>query len=253
MIKTFIAGMQLPVNPFEDLTFSSTINTKEYDIISFGEVVKMGNRKSIELTIKSLFTDKSYPFLAVSSPLPAIDYVNKIYEMFNKKSPVRFIVTGDKTDINLLCVITGFQHVQKFGEEGEYYYTLVLKEYLEPKAKKVLLKNTVNIPRNSSANVQAVAPSRIEKEPSSTKYTVRSGDSLWAISKLYYGSGNKYPTLLKANPSIKNNMIYPNMVLNIPAFATDTYVAPQSAKNNQTANAINTSASAPSYFNSGVV
>ena len=114
MIKTFIAGMQLPVNPFEDLTFSSTINTKEYDIISFGEVVKMGNRKSIELTIKSLFTDKSYPFLAVSSPLPAIDYVNKIYELFNKKSPVRFIVTGDKTDINLLCVITGFQHRNNF-------------------------------------------------------------------------------------------------------------------------------------------
>lgn len=251
MIKTFIGGIQLPVNPLEDLTFSSTINTKEYDIISFGEIVKMGNRKSIELTIKSLFTDRDYSFLSVDKPLLAISYVNNIYELFNKKAPVRLIITGEKTDINLLCVITGFQHVQKFGEEGEYYYTLVLKEYLEPKMKKILFKNTADNRDNNSTQVKTIAPSRIEQEATATTYTVRSGDSLWAISKFFYGNGTNYLTILNANANIRNGMILPNMVLNIPAVATDKYVVPIST---QSTNQRTIPANAPThrYFNPGI-
>lgn len=50
------------------------------------------------------------------------------------------------------------------------------------------------------------------------KYTVKRGDTLWAIAKKYYGSGAKYPKIVEANKNlIKNpNLIHIGWVLTIP-------------------------------------
>lgn len=53
----------------------------------------------------------------------------------------------------------------------------------------------------------------IEIEPE--RYTVKKGDSLWMISKRYYGTGWKYTVIAKAN-GIKGNRILPGQVLIIP-------------------------------------
>ena len=55
--------------------------------------------------------------------------------------------------------------------------------------------------------------------PKATTYTVKKGDTLWAISKKYLGSGAKYNTIYNANKgTIKNpNLIYVGQVLTIPA------------------------------------
>ena len=47
------------------------------------------------------------------------------------------------------------------------------------------------------------------------RYTVKKGDSLWKISKRYYGTGRKYAVIAKAN-GIKGNLILPGQVLIIP-------------------------------------
>lgn len=50
-------------------------------------------------------------------------------------------------------------------------------------------------------------------------YTVKSGDSLWAIAKRYYGSGALYTKIYEANRDIigsNPNLIYPGQVLTIP-------------------------------------
>ncbi|HEX68439.1 MAG TPA: LysM peptidoglycan-binding domain-containing protein [bacterium] len=49
-------------------------------------------------------------------------------------------------------------------------------------------------------------------------YTVRKGDSLWKISKKYYGTPFKWPLIYRANKDkIKDpNRIFPGQVLRIP-------------------------------------
>lgn len=54
--------------------------------------------------------------------------------------------------------------------------------------------------------------------PAAKTYTVKKGDSLWAITKRYTGNGARYNELYNANRSIiKNpNLIYPGQVLTLP-------------------------------------
>ena len=53
-------------------------------------------------------------------------------------------------------------------------------------------------------------------------YTVKKGDTLWAIAKQYLGSGTKYPQIASEN-NIKNpNLIYPGQVFKITVGGTVT-------------------------------
>jgi nucleoid-associated protein YgaU len=55
-------------------------------------------------------------------------------------------------------------------------------------------------------------------DPASIIYTVRKGDTLWAISKAHYGEGSKYMAIFEANrPMLKDpDKIYPGQALRIP-------------------------------------
>lgn len=46
-------------------------------------------------------------------------------------------------------------------------------------------------------------------------YTVKQGDSLWAIAAQFLGNGVKYPSIMEAN-GLKSAAIYPGQVLRIP-------------------------------------
>jgi len=52
-------------------------------------------------------------------------------------------------------------------------------------------------------------------------HTVVKGDTLWAISKKYYGNGSRYPEIFEANkPMLKHpDKIYVGQVLRVPADA----------------------------------
>ena len=54
--------------------------------------------------------------------------------------------------------------------------------------------------------------------PAAKTYTVKKGDSLWAIAAKYYGKGSDYSKIAGANTDkISNpNLIYPGQVLTLP-------------------------------------
>lgn len=51
---------------------------------------------------------------------------------------------------------------------------------------------------------------------SANYYTVQKGDTLWAIAKRYYGDGNKYPQIARANNIANPNIIHIGQKLLIP-------------------------------------
>jgi nucleoid-associated protein YgaU len=72
---------------------------------------------------------------------------------------------------------------------------------------------------NVESGSSATAPKT--EEAKTEKYTVQSGDSLWAISERFYGNGNEWHKIYEANRGqIKDpDVIQPGWELNIPSRA----------------------------------
>lgn len=212
MIKAFIGGLQLPVNPLEDVSFSMKANNQRFEIVSIGEVTKIGSRGLIQTEVNSLFTDGDYPFITATRTLPAEQYVQKVRRMFEAGDPVRFILTGDGIDINLQCSLEDFKYEKRFGEWEDYYYTISLMEYRVHSARRIVRRALV-----AGASVKQSAP-REEKKLTPTTHTAVAGDTLWGLAKKYYGDGSQYMKIFNANRTLNPtpNHIYVGQTFVIP-------------------------------------
>ena len=56
----------------------------------------------------------------------------------------------------------------------------------------------------------------VTKVPSKKYHTVIKGDTLWAIAQKYYGNGNKYKDIAKANNISNPDIIHVGQKLLIP-------------------------------------
>lgn len=79
-------------------------------------------------------------------------------------------------------------------------------------------KNALTNAGYDYAAIQSIVNARLGVTPkSSAKYhTVVKGDTLWAIAKKYYGDGNKYPEIARANNIANPNIISVGQKLLIP-------------------------------------
>lgn len=63
---------------------------------------------------------------------------------------------------------------------------------------------------------QVTAKSAVKAAVKARTYTVKRGDTLWAIAKKYYGNGAKYPKIATASKIKNPNLIYVGQKLTIP-------------------------------------
>jgi nucleoid-associated protein YgaU len=90
----------------------------------------------------------------------------------------------------------------------------------QEEAEKILLSigNNIGIAEVDTSDLKIQQPGQ-----QSTMYTVKKGDTLWAIAEKHYGKGKgaKHTEIVKANsPPVKDpNLIQPGWVLRIPPLA----------------------------------
>jgi nucleoid-associated protein YgaU len=63
---------------------------------------------------------------------------------------------------------------------------------------------------------KAVGDDEQDAAPPANQYTVKSGDSMWVISKRTLGAGHKWQLIADANPQIDPNNLQPGQTLTIP-------------------------------------
>ncbi len=216
MIKTYIDGKQLPVNPFDDIKLTYTANNQRLEVVDIGEVTLMGKRKLTAISIDSIFPASHYSWVSVSNPRDPDYYVDYLLGRFKRSKPVRLVITGDGVDINLRCSIERFVPSRRAGETEDCYYSLSLMEYRAP-----------SIRRLASPTPKTAVLGAVTSTASTAKtYTVRVGDSLWGIAHSQLGNGNRYPEIYALNKALmdaKNNAagtpkytIYGGQVLTLP-------------------------------------
>lgn len=110
-----------------------------------------------------------------------------------------------ETSINVDVYIDSFRPSLR-GGHGDIHYSVELVEARH---------YTVT----TDAPTAGVGPRARPTPPPPRTYTVKPGDSLWAIARRVYGNGSKWRVIYDANRNVigKNpNLIYPGQVLRIP-------------------------------------
>lgn len=187
-----------------------------YDIMNRGEVVVPTGTGLTTISWESEFPGKNRTdtgLLRGSYYEP--EYYHKILEDWRTKgTALNVMVTG--YPINKDVILTDYTATPT-GGFGDMQYRIELTEDRDIKVE----KTTVSKNQNST-------PQRPAKKE--TAYTIKKGDTLWAISKRFLGSGNKWKTIYNANKSIiestarkygkksSNNgwWIYPGCKITIP-------------------------------------
>ncbi len=231
--------LTFPITPSE-LTIEVGSNNKTVNLISEGEVNILKSPSLTEVKFDARFPMRQYPYARKFTKFEV--YWNKFKELKEKKKSFRFIVArttpkGSRTwDTNLLMALEDLSIKESVDEGDDVIISFTLKQYKEYGVKTIKLpvKNTNTNTTQSKPTTTSTSkkPRPTEKKKTSSKtHTVKRGDTLWAISKKYYGKGSKYTVIYKANKTViekaakkhgkksssNGHWIYPGTKLTIPA------------------------------------
>lgn len=209
--------IRLPVNP-ESIGYNDTRNHEDIILANGDEKTVLGGRSLRSFSIASFFPKNQVHYSPVKILTPTT-YVQKIKKWMDDKEVLQLQVTT--TVINESVTIRSFEWEEKGGAVGDIEYTIELKEY-EPISFTKSSPAPAPAPGKNPAppGKQPLPPKRpVPKAPAIKTHIVKSGESLWIISKKYYGAGSKWTNIYNRNKTVvgKNpNLIKPGMKLVIP-------------------------------------
>ncbi|KNF10055.1 phage-like element PBSX protein XkdP [Gottschalkia purinilytica] len=178
--------LQLPIPPSE-FEISEGLNNTSVDISEIGEISLIGKKNLSTITISSFWPNEHYTFCQYVPEYKPYEFIEMIKMFKSSGKPCRLIITD--TDINIPVTIDNFTYGEREAT-GDVYFTLEMKEY------RFIKINTQKI--GNQLNNYETTKRPAEKEVPKT-YTVKKGDTLWAISKMFYGNGNKWNVIAQKN------------------------------------------------------
>lgn len=210
-LKTQAGRLAIPVLP-EKLEVSSPGKNDKTVTLGLGEVLLLRAKGLRSVTWDSFFPAHAAPYSTQSVPNP-VEAVRAIQAARDALKPIRFLLTGGDLDINTDMGVESFHYEERYGEVGDLYYSIQLTEWKSYAPRRLELPLKPEDPAILEASRRAGAP-----EPPKT-YTVVKGDSLWAVARRSYGSGDGWTKIYAANRAAigpNPNLIYPGQVLTIP-------------------------------------
>ncbi|EGT4022985.1 TPA: LysM peptidoglycan-binding domain-containing protein [Clostridioides difficile] len=195
------------IPPFFEINGSATINTS--NILSVGDIAIFGGLGLKTIELSSFFPNQEYSFCNYNGFPKPYDCVNLIESWMKEGYILRFIIT--ETNINFECIIADFNYREQ-DYSRDIYFTLNLKEYRRIQISKVNINNDEKL--SSEKNVPLIKGFDTKQKT----HKVVEGDTLFKIAKKYYGNGDLWEKIYKANEDkIKNPSVIKNgWVLIIP-------------------------------------
>lgn len=208
----YLAGVQMPTPA--KLTVKIKNKNKTLILLNEGEINFLRTPGLTEIVVPFTF-----PMLTGRSP---DYYLGTLERLKTSKEPTQFILVRRSPDgrtlydTNMRVSVEDYNIVEDATKGLDVAVDVNLKQWRSYGTKTA----TVEQPAESGQ----AATVTVEKErdastaPTAKTYTVKAGDSLWAIAAKYYGKGAEYTKIASANTDkISNpNLIYPGQVLTIP-------------------------------------
>ena len=217
--RFYLDNILLPVTP-QSLEIKIKNQNKTITLINDTEYNFLKSVGLTEISFDILLPAVKYPFAMYENGFKNQKYyLDELERLKVSKKPFRFYVSRElpngvglyDTDMN---VSLEDYTIKESADNGfDLTVSINLKEYAP-----ITTKTDINISSDGTATEEKT---RVESPqaptPQNESYTVKKGDTLWALAKYYYGDGSKYKLIASANPQITNpNLIYVGQVLVIP-------------------------------------
>ncbi|WEV51679.1 hypothetical protein OZX69_03005 [Lactobacillus sp. ESL0731] len=128
--------IELPLNP-SDLKIKYESDDKTQTVINLGEINQLGPLKLSTIEIASTFPKDDH-FVSTTDFQQPTYYIDWLKEIQKSKGRVQLVVAS--TELSRTMTIASFEPGFKDGYDGEYIYTLELKDYRKATYKKVKKK-----------------------------------------------------------------------------------------------------------------
>lgn len=209
----YLDDMALPVTPSKIQTKIKNQN-KTVTLINEGEVNILKDAGLTDVSFSMMVPHVRYPFATYPEGFKdATFYLGKLEKLKTDKKPFRFLCSRVSPagklmfDTNLKVSLEDYSIDENASEGQSITISVSLKQYKDYGTKTVKIESSV-------ATVQETRPT--ESAPKPKTYIVKSGDTLWNISKRLLGDGSKYTVLASQNNIANPNLIYPGQVLTMP-------------------------------------
>jgi LysM repeat protein len=189
--------IQFPITPGK-LKIKVGSNNKVVTLISEGDINILKSPSLTEIEFEARFPMRDYPYSRPNFDFKA--FHDKLTELKALKKSFRFIVARTTTggqptwDTDMLVSLEDFEVTEDADEGDDVLINFKLKQYKTYGIKTVTNNNNTN--KATASKTQR--PN--EKDTSKPKtYTIKAGDTLWAIAKAELGNGSKWKTIYDAN------------------------------------------------------
>lgn len=220
----FLKYCLLPVTPSKITTKINNAN-RAITLIDEGQVNLLKKAELTDVEFECMIPQTNYPFALYKSGFLGASFFLAYFERLKtSKKPFQFIVVRMKPNerilfsTNLKVTLEDYTIVEDAGQGLDLTVKINLKQWRDYRTKLVNIQE--NDDSTITATVQATRAAETAPTPTAGQtYTVKSGDSLCAIAKKYYGSSSKYTDIYNANKSViggNPNLIKPGQVLTLP-------------------------------------
>lgn len=211
----------LPLSP-EAVKCKAESNFITYNIINVGEVKLPDGEKLTKFSWSGRLPGESMKHMRIVS---AADWrspkeIQSIFSVWRSgKKKLRLLITG--TTINHDVYLENYTVDNSKLDTVEYSISFaVAKDIRVYTTKELNLDTTEEQQPAQTTKDRAASAEAASETPKKTTYTVKSGDSLWAIAKKLLGNGSRYSEIYSLNKSIigsNPNLIYPGQTFTIPS------------------------------------
>ena len=225
ILKTLDGSMrfEFPSLPSE-ITVGNGANHRSYKIIGLGDVQIPKGTNSEQISWESVFYGPSKQGEAMMQTyMDPLQCVNILEGFRDSGTPLTVMCTG--VGINRDMTISDFQW-KPYGGHGNIRYSIIFTQW-----KSQQVKVNRNAETNHAPNSAADTPEGRPEPPPAQNYTIKSGDTLWAIAQKKLGGGSNWQKLYNANKDVieaaakkhgkkssdNGHWIYPGTTLTIPA------------------------------------
>lgn len=147
-------------------------------------------------------------------------YLGLLEKLKTEKTPVQFILVreapdgGALYDTNMKVSVEDYTTTEDAKNGLDVSVEVKLKQWRDYGTKTVVIEENKDGEKTATTQEERDDSSA----PKAKTYTVKKGDTLWALAAKYYGSGAQYKKIFDANKDkISNpNLIYPGQVFTIP-------------------------------------